>query len=282
MKTIENIKGVKAIQALICKKVSEIKFADLKQLGFDTSINKHVIGNIKLERDSLFNTYHLSIVDQNQDLDGNPICENSKLMRKILLHWEDGRREIEFSELIDLNIFTPATEIKIGNILLSNYFGIDSTYDITLIDKEKNIDNKWIDSAVTMRRVIDVLMKFPMDYSKLQLSELSLNKELENFFKKYFVSIKKSDPSNKGLIDLTIGNDKTKIAIELKLARKIKLAAESQKCRGQIEDYKKQFGSNLILVITGEREDRQEKYLQECVKKSESIGIKSVFLEAIK
>ena len=48
------------------------------------------------------------------------------------------------------------------------------------------------------------------------------------------------------------------------------------------EDYKKQFGSNLILVIAGEKTDRQEKYLQECIKKAEELGIKCFFIEAKK
>lgn len=151
-----------------------------------------------------------------------------------------------------------------------------------MINKEKNIDNKWLDSAVTRTRVMDTIINFRYDQKMLELAEVPLNKELEIFFKKHFESVKKSDTSDKGLIDLTIGNEKSKIAIELKLARKIKLADASQKCRGQIEDYKKQFGSNLILVIAGIKAEKQEKYLQECIKKAESLGIKSFYMEETK
>lgn len=62
--------------------------------------------------------------------------------------WEAGKTEIPFKDLFDLNIPAVASEIKIGNILLSNYLGIDKSYDIALINREKNIDNKWLDNAV--------------------------------------------------------------------------------------------------------------------------------------
>ena len=194
---------------------------------------------------------------------------------------EAGKRQILFSEVYACDIITKTSEIKIGNILLSNYLGFSKAYDITLIDKEKNIDNKWLDNSVTMNRIIDVLLKFNYNDQLLQLAEVPLNKEIEKHFKEHFESVKKSDVSNKGLIDLSIGNDKNKVAIELKLSRKLKLANESQKCRGQIEDYKNQFGSNLILVIAGEKKDRQEKYLQECIKKAEGLGIKYFFIESV-
>jgi Holliday junction resolvase len=190
------------------------------------------------------------------------------------------KRKIPFKDLHNLSIPSLASEIRIGNILLSNYLSIDESYDIQIINKEKNIDNKWLDSAVTMTKVMDTLIEFNYDKKMLELAEVPLNKELEKFFKEHFESVKKSDTSNKGLIDLTIGNEKSKIAIELKLSRKIKLANESQKCRGQIEDYKKQFGSNLILVIAGDKSDKQEKYLQECIKKADSLGIKNFYIQA--
>jgi Holliday junction resolvase len=275
-----NIIGIKTIQDLVRRGIKEINKSELTNLGFDTSLKEIVIRNIKIEKNNLLGTYNLSIINKYDDINGNPISENVSLIHRIHNLWEAGRKEINFSDLIDLNIFTPASEIKIGNIRLSNYLGIDESYDISLINNEKNIDNRWLDLAVKMSRVMDTLIKFPFDQKMLQLPEVPLNKVLEKYFKEHFESVKKSDTSNKGLIDLTIGNEKTKIAMELKLARKIKLASESQKCRGQIEDYKKQFGSNLILVIAGEKGDRQEKYLQECIKKSDSLGIKSFFLEA--
>ncbi len=278
----ENIKGILSIQGLVRQGIQEIPTSELSNLGFDTSLINIIIRNIKLEKQLYFKSYQITVIDKSNDLDGNPISQNTKLIHRIHNLWEAGKKEIKFSDLLELNIFTPTSELKIGNVLLSNYLGFDKSYDISLIDREKNIEDKWLDSAVTMNRVIDILIDFHYDQKLLELPEVPLNKILEAYFKEHFESVKKSDTSNKGLIDLTIGNEKTKIALELKLARKIKLASESQKCRGQIEDYTKQFGSNLILVIAGEKGDKQEKYLQECIKKANSLSIKSFFMEAKK
>jgi hypothetical protein len=134
----------------------------------------------------------------NKEIDGNPIIHNTKLIHRIHSLWEAGKKEIKFSELIKHNVFTSTSEIKIGNILLSNYLGIDKSYDISLIDKEKNIEDKWLDSAVTMDRVIDILMDFHYGQKLLELPEVPLNKVLEVYFKEHFESVKKSDTSNKG------------------------------------------------------------------------------------
>jgi hypothetical protein len=55
------------------------------------------------------------------------------------------KRKIPFKDLHNLSIPSLASEIRIGNILLSNYLSIDESYDIQIINKEKNIDNKWLD-----------------------------------------------------------------------------------------------------------------------------------------
>lgn len=278
-KSKENTKAIKAIQELHLNGKSEVGKNDLEKLGIETSSSKIELRNIKLEKNLLFDSFNISVIDKLKDLDGNLISQNVKLLQRIHSLYEAGKTEIPFIDLYKLNIPSVASEIKIGNILLSNYLGIDRSYDISVINREKNIDNKWLDKSVSINRVMDVLVDFHYDKKMLELAEVPLNKELEIFFKEYFESVKKSDTSNKGLIDLTIGNEKNKVAIELKLSRKIKLANESQKCRGQIEDYKQQFGSNLILVIAGEKSDKQEKYLQECIKKAEILGIKSFYMQ---
>lgn len=273
--------AVKYLQQLLFQEKNEYSKVEIERGGFDINLKKFEIGNIKVEKDSIFGFYSISIIDKQKDIYGKFINENIAFIHKIRSLWEAGKRQILFSEVYACDIITKTSEIKIGNILLSNYLGFSKSYDISLVDKEKNIDNKWLDIAVTMNRTIDVLLKFNYNDQLLQLAEVPLNKEIDKHFKEHFESVKKSDVSNKGLIDLSIGNDKNKVAIELKLSRKLKLANESQKCRGQIEDYKNQFGSNLILVIAGEKKDRQEKYLQECIKKTESLGIKYFFIEAV-
>ena len=273
-KTKENVKGIKALQERLIQNKKEIKKAELDTLGFDTSLKKFEVRNIKLEKDIFFDTYYLSVIDKNKDLDGNLISENKSLLHRIHVLWEGGKKEFPFTELHALNILPLANEIKIGNILLSNYLGIDKSYDISLINKEKNIDNKWLDSSVTMTRVLDALMNFQYDKKMVELAEVPLNKVLETYFKEHFESVKKSDTSNKGLIDLAIGNGANKIAIELKLSKKLKQANDSQKCRGQIEDYHKQFGKNLILVVAGLKNEMDDKYVSAATDKATSLGIK--------
>lgn len=273
-KTKENLKGIKALQERLIQKIKEIKKAELETLGFDTSSKKFEVRNMKLEKDIFFDTYYLSVIDENKDLDGNLISDNKNLLHRIHVLWEAGKKEFPFSELHALNIFPVANEIKVANILLSNYLGIDKSYDISLLNKEKNIDNKWLDSSVNMTRVLDALMNFQYDKKMLGLAEVPLNKVLETYFKEHFESVKKSDTSNKGLIDLSVGNGANKIAMELKLSSKLKQANDSQKCRGQIEDYHKQFGKNLILVIAGLKSEMDDKYVSAATDKATSLGIR--------
>ena len=275
LKIKENVKGLKAIQDLIVQGINEIRKAELEALGFDVSSKIFEIRNIKCDKDFFSDKFYLSVIDKEKDLDGNLINQNAKLKHRIHVLWEGGKKVIPFSELLLLNMMPLPSEIKLGNILLSNYFGLGKSYDISLIDSEKNIDNKWLDNSVTMNRVMEVLMNFNYDKKLLELAEVPLNKELETYFKLHFESIKKSDTSNKGLIDLTIGHEKNKIAIELKLSRKLKQANDSQKCRGQIEDYHKQFGKNLILVVAGVKAEMDDKYVSSAIEKAASLGIKS-------
>lgn len=177
-KVNKNIKGVKTIQELLLQGKKEIKKSELESLGIDTSLKKFEILNIKFEKDLFFDKYYISVIDKLKDLDGNLIRENNKLSHRIHSLWEAGKKEILFKDLYSLNIPTIASEIKIGNVLLSNYMGIDKSYDITLINKEKNIDNKWLDSSVTRARVLDVLIEFSYDNKMLELAEVPLNKEL--------------------------------------------------------------------------------------------------------
>ena len=143
-KTKENIK---AIQELLLKGKNEVEKTDLQRLGFDTSTSKIELRNIKLEKNILFGSFYISLIDKLKDLDGNLISQNNKLFQRIHSLWQAGKTEITFQELNNHNIPAIASEIEIGNVLLSNYLGLDKSYDITLINKEKNIDNKWLDNA---------------------------------------------------------------------------------------------------------------------------------------
>ena len=187
----ENIKGIKALQERLIQRKKEIKKHELEAMGFEVSSKKIQIRNLNIEKDIFFDVYNISVIDKNKDLDGNLITQNQNLLHRIKVLWEAGKKEFPFSELYNFNILPLIDEIKIGNILLSNYLGIDKSYDISLIDKEKNIDNKWIDASVNMKRVLDVIMDFKYDKKMLELAEVPLNKELELYFKNHFESVKK-------------------------------------------------------------------------------------------
>ncbi len=70
-KTKENVKGIKAIQDLFLQGKKEVKKSEIDSLGFDTSLKKFEIRNIKFEKDLLFEKYYISVVDKLKDLDGN-------------------------------------------------------------------------------------------------------------------------------------------------------------------------------------------------------------------
>jgi hypothetical protein len=273
-KTKATANAGKLLQQHFLQGNNQIKSSQLQSFGYDTSQQKHIVGNIRVSKDLLFNAFNLSIIDDQKDLDGNNICDNIKLVNRVISHWETGETEIHFDEFIALNIYPAASEIKIGNIKLTNYLGLDKTYDINLLNSEKNIQDKWIDSTVTTNRVIEVLRKFQSSKTHHDMSEVQFNKVLEVYCKGYFETVKKSDTTNFGMLDLTIGSIKNKVAIELKLSKHLTNPKRSQECRGQIEDYKMQFRSNLILVIAGKREDFDHPNLKAVLTKAKQIEIK--------
>lgn len=77
--------------------------------------------------------------------------------------FENGTKRISVSELKDMNIWNPAKEIPIGNLLLKNYSDFLFSYDyyeIKIIDEKKNIDGLWKDSIISTKTVLEVLHKF--------------------------------------------------------------------------------------------------------------------------
>jgi hypothetical protein len=144
-----------------------------------------------------------------------------------------------------------------------------------LINQEKDVAGKWLDSAVTTKRVVDTLLKYQFTTEQADLSELEINKELETFFKIHYKSVKKSDTSNKGLLDLTIGGGKNMVALELKKAEQLKKSSKSNECMGQIGRYHDQLGSNLILVVAGHKKDMDDKYVNACFDKAQQLGMGS-------
>ncbi len=267
----ENLKAISKLQSLIKEGKKTIEKDELIKLGIDISNDKLKLRNIEIKKD-LFGMWSLSIIDKKADLDGNMISENNKLLKRIQNLYESGETTISFTDLIsEFNIYTSATDLNIGNFNLNSLLRL-SVYDISLIDKNKNISGKWIDKSVDNKKVKEVLLKFNFTSKMLKLSEVQLNKELETHFKQYFETVKKGDSTNQGLVDLNIGNGQ--YVIELKLSREAKKSDQADRAVGQVERYKEHFSDKFMLVIFGEESDRSEKCINLISKKvKDSRGI---------
>lgn len=277
----ENTKLIEDIQSLV-KTGKTVDEKVLKALGIDTTLKSQDFRNIRISTD-FWNGITVSIIDETKDLDGNPIADNKKLVSRVKNFLENGTKKIKFTDLTELNIFTPTKEIILGNIRLKNNSDFLIKYDhfdIQIIDENKNIDGLWKDSAITLKRVLDVLHKFDFsakDYAKMK--ELDLNKLLEIQFKKYFETVKKGGTSNQGLIDLILGANHN-YGVEIKMAKELNKPSASQRAIGQIELYTKQFNGNFMLLIAGLPEEKNQKPILELVTKAKSCKSNYYYLDA--
>jgi len=263
----ENLSAINFLQEQIKKERNLVLSEYLSKVNIDTSILSQRFRNIELRKD-FFGNWTISVIDEYADLDGNPISKNKKLVSRLKALWENNQKEIKFKELIDMNIFTPAKELKVQNFKLTNYSLLVNTgyYNLSLIDKNKNIDGLWLDNMINTERILEVLKDFNIKSKELvKISELDLNKLLENHFKMYFENVKKGGTSDKGLIDLIIGD--LIYGIELKLARELKKTSQADRALGQIDRYIEKFGSNFMVVISGTEDDKKEKSVQDLIKK---------------
>lgn len=277
----EIIKITKDLQSLI-KLGKKLNEQSLKNIGIDISIKSQDFNNLRISND-FWNGLKVSVINETNDLDNNPIANNKKLISRVKNLLENDKRTINFSDLIDLNIWTPAKQIRLGNIQLKKNEDIFSTndfYEISLINDKKNIDGLWIDSAINSDRILDALHKFDLLEGQLKkMKELDLNKELELHLKKHFETIKKGGTSNQGLIDLIIGSNHN-YGIEIKLAKELGKASASQKAIGQIELYTRQFNGNFMVIIAGLSSEKNEKSVLEVIRKAKDCKSLFYFLEA--
>jgi len=80
-------------------------------------------------------------------------------------------------------------------------------------------------------------------------------------------------------IDLDIGNGK--VGVELKLGSKLLGSSEAQRLIGQVTYYsKKRYGKNLVVTVTGSRDELRDSLLSELRSFIEELDIACVFLEA--
>lgn len=253
---------VSAIQKFYLEGKTSLSPSELKQISVDVANKKIIAKNLLLEKD-IFD-FFVSVIDKKLDLDGNSISDNKKLLDKIQNLWRADKREIKYSELHELNIHTRFDGLRIGNFKLSDTL-FSKTYEISIVNISKSINDKIIDSAVDADKVLSVLHRFEFTQSMLKLSEVKLNKLIEDHFKLFFESVKSSDHRDAGLVDLNIGNGK--FVIELKLSSKLKAAGEIQRALGQVEQYMNQFKSNFMVVIAGDRKDQDDKGIQQLYEK---------------
>lgn len=276
--TKTNTKALKALQEKIIKKKTDCSKDELTALGIDLSIPTQEFGNIILKKD-FFGLWTISLKNDLHDLDGNPISENKKLIQIIKANYESGKKTIKFEELWNLNIWTPKSNLKIGNFTLDSFLTLTSSYTIELIDKNKSVDNLWADSVIEKEKVFEVIHKFNITNKDLaKMKELELNRLLEIHFKNFFSTVKKGGTSNKGLVDLILGDNK--FGIELKLARELKKSDQADRAYGQADRYKEEFKSNFMLLIAGSLEEKGEKSVGDLLKKLQKQNILYYYIEA--
>ncbi len=274
----ENLKLIKHFQERIKNKTTSPTKDELIAIGIDVSISTHEFRNIALSK-GFFGDWTVTVKNELNDLDDFPISENKKLLQIIKAHYENKKTEIKFDELKALNIYTTKSELKIGNFKL-NGFLMTTKYNIEIIDSTKNSDGLWIDSVINKDKVMEVLHKFSITKKGLtQMKEVDLNKKLEEHFKLYFAIVKKGGSSNKGLIDLILGDNK--FAIELKLGRELKKSDQADRARGQVDRYKEEFKNNFMFLIAGTDEDKTEKSVQDVIKKLKDTNTLYYYLTAI-
>jgi len=265
--TKENLAAIKLLQDIIKSGKESVSPDDLRKAKVDVSNPNQTFRNLQLKKD-FFGDWIIRLINEYQDLDGNPIAENKKLITRIKALWENNQKQIKFKELIAMNIFTPERTLEIQNFRLTNNSMLIKYdyYDISVIDKNKNIDGLWLDKMISTERILDVLKDFNIKSKQIKtISELDLNKLLENHFKKYFENVKKGGTSDKGLIDLIIGE--MIYGIEIKLGRELKKTTQADRAMGQIDRYMEKFGANFMVIIAGTQDDKQEKSVQGLIKK---------------
>ena len=71
--------------------------------------------------------------------------------------------------------------------LISSIFSSVKYYTIELIDEDRNAGGLWKDDLINKKNVLKVLNSFKIQKDIFDnLSEVQLNKELENHFRKYY------------------------------------------------------------------------------------------------
>ena len=239
--------------------VKHFKPETLKKNGFDISNEIIEIGNFKLKLNLLGN-YTFSIKDNSKDLNNIPISKNTKAFKYFQTLLKKNKTKIDPDELLDFNLNNRIKYLQIGNIEIidnSNEWSWleKKKFDIQIYDDDKNSDGKWKNNSINYKNVIKVLQEFKIKNVD-KLTEVKVNKLLEEHFRKYFENAHKSKGGADSLYDLVIGDND--FVIEIKMAKALKTASGRQKASGQIKQYVSEFDvENFMLLVIGDEEDKQ-------------------------
>ena len=273
--TKQTVKAINQLNKHMLSGKNKTKLSDLIKMGIVVPGKLFYVNNIELDKDVFSDIYFLTVIDGLKDLHGVLIADNIKLQNRILSIIHTGKNKISKKELLDFGIISSGAIIDILNMRLTSLLGLTKSYEIQIMDKNKTAEGQWLNSTVTMKKVVDNLLDFPYSKTHLKLNEVGLNKDIETFLKTRFESVSRSTTTNKGLLDLTIGTESKTIAIEIKLAKQLTTSGKSDACRGQLERYKEQFGSSLLFLVAGKSSDMNNKFVEMCFKAAESKKIKA-------
>jgi len=275
---------------LIHNSNNEITKDDLEVIGINVSKGTQKFGNIEINV-SFFGGLEIKIIDSKKDLDGNLLTKNKDLLQKIKNTINNGNYEINKEELKEYGVFSIEDELVIGNVklyeqtlsnLLSSIFSSIKYYTIELIDEDRNAAGLWKDNLISKKNILKVLNSFKIQKDVFDnLTEVQLNKELEDHFRKYFENVKKGGRSLKGDIDLLLGSNQ-EYGIELKLAKKLLSSSSCDRAVGQIENYTDEFDEgNFMLVIAGDSEYEYEKNIKRVSEKAKACVCDYYYLKPI-
>jgi hypothetical protein len=263
---IVNRETVKAAQRMYLEGKTSVSSSKLAKLGISELKKIIEIGNLRFVKDAFFDSYTISLVDEDRDLDGKMIRERKDLFNRLVTLWEENKRRISFEEMKDLNIFTSRSTLVIKNFRLSSsgLFFADH-YSIELIDQDKDPEGRWTDETTNVDRVL-MELKSLSPAQETRAKEGALEIELFNFLRDRFHTVQRQIyiGGAKALkIDLDLADGK--IGIELKLAKSLLNANEKQRFIGQMHDYttKRYQPEGFILVVAGEAAYRSHPTIRE-------------------
>lgn len=155
-------------------------------------------------------------------------------------------------------------------------------------DKKKSIEEhggKIINKYATIDDVVAHLKEFvPKPDKKLKnnYTEKSVENQLVKYMKQRFMEVTPQYSIGgriAGSIDIDVADGVA--GIELKDAKSVVKAAEFHRMRGQIQDYKKKRykDDNLILLVVGEHNDKDDSRLLEVVKFCKESNLRYGFFE---